>query len=310
VLERAGWDVEQQGLCGAPPVRILATEERHGTFERAARLLGLGTANIEYVRPEPAPLEAALGRAGGGPLILLLQAGDVNTGAFDDFANLIPIAHRYGAWVHIDGAFGLWAGVSPGYRHLVAGVETADSWATDGHKWLNVPYDCGYAFVAHPGPHRAAMAYAAGYLPLSDAGRDQLDWTPEFSRRARGFATYAALRQLGRGGIAALVDACCRAAHDIVEGLRPIRGVEVLSEPIINQGLVRFPDPAGTDHDRHTDNVIAAIQSDGEAYFGGTTWNGMRAMRISVSNWQTNASDVERAVAAVARCVRAGAGGA
>lgn len=305
VLEQHDWNVEKKGLCEAPPVRILASVESHGSVERAIRLLGMGTDHIEHIKPDAESLTAALGRAHGRPLIVLLQAGDVNTGAFDDFASLIPLAHAAGAWVHIDGAFGLWAAASPRFRHLVAGVAGADSWATDGHKWLNVPYDCGYAFVAHPGAHRAAMSYAAGYLPMGDAGRDQIDWTPEFSRRARGFATYAAIRQLGRSGITDLVNRCCLAAQEIVAGLHQVEGVEVLAEPVINQGLVRFPDPSGTDHDRHTDRVISAIQAGGEAYFGGTTWNGMRAMRISVSNWQTGPSEVARTVAAVTACVRA-----
>jgi glutamate/tyrosine decarboxylase-like PLP-dependent enzyme len=234
---------------------------------------------------------------------VLLQAGEINTGAFDDFAALIPIAHRHGAWVHVDGAFGLWASASPRYRHLTAGVAEADSWATDGHKWLNVPYDCGYAFVAHPREHRAAMTYSASYLPASDACRDELDWTPEFSRRARGFATYAALRQLGRGGVARLVEGCCEAARGMIEGLRGVPGVEILAEPVINQALVRFPDPAGQDHDRHTDEVIRRIQAGGEAFFGGTSWRGMRCMRISVSNWQTGPEDVRRSVAAIAQAV-------
>jgi glutamate/tyrosine decarboxylase-like PLP-dependent enzyme len=296
VLAKVGWDVEVRGLCAAPAVRIIATQERHGSFERAVRLVGLGTGNIEYVSGAAA-LETALAR-GLGPAIVLLQAGDVNTGAFDDFTAMVPVAHRHGAWVHVDGAFGLWAAASPRYSHLVRGVRDADSWATDGHKWLNVPYDSGYAFVADPEAHRAAMSYSAGYLPIDGAGRDQIDWTPEFSRRARGFATYAALRQLGRAGVNDLVDRCCWAAREIVAGIGQLEGAEVLAEPIVNQGLVRFGD------DRRTDEVIAAIQADGEAFFGGTTWRGMRAMRVSVSNWQTDEEDVHRTIASVARVLR------
>jgi glutamate/tyrosine decarboxylase-like PLP-dependent enzyme len=305
VLERTGWDVERNGLCGAPPIRILANEQCHGSVERAVRLLGMGTGNIEYIAPAAGPFHNALRRAEGHPIIVMLQAGEVNTGVFDDFATLVPLAHQYGAWVHVDGAFGLWAGASPRYRRLVEGVAGADSWATDGHKWLNVPYDCGYAFVANPEAHRAAMSFTASYLPMGNAGRDELDWTPEFSRRARGFATYAALRQLGRQGVADLVDRCCDAAHEIVAGLGGIEGVDVIAVPEINQGLVCFPDPAGVDHDRHTDRVIAAIQADGEAFFGGANWKGMRVMRISVCNWRTSQEDVRRVVAAVARCVGA-----
>lgn len=305
VLEWTGWDAERNGLCGAPPIRIVANQHCHGSVERAVRLLGMGTGNIEYVAPAAGPLHDALRRAEGHPIIVMLQAGEVNTGEFDDFATLVPLAHQYGAWVHVDGAFGLWAGASPRFRHLVEGVVGADSWATDGHKWLNVPYDCGYAFVANPQAHRAAMQFSASYLPMGNGGRDELDWTPEFSRRARGFATYAALRQLGRQGVADLVDRCCDMAREIVAGLGKIEGVDVMAVPVINQGLVRFPDPAGVDHDRHTDRVIAAIQADGEAFFGGATWQGMRVMRISVCNWRTGPEDVRRVVQAVARCVGA-----
>jgi glutamate/tyrosine decarboxylase-like PLP-dependent enzyme len=225
--------------------------------------------------------------------IVLLQAGDVNIGAYDAFETLIPIAKRYGAWVHVDGAFGLWAAASPLFRHLVKGVEAADSWATDGHKWLNVPYDCGYAFVADSDAQRASMSYRAPYLTHAANARDQMDWTPEWSRRARGFSTYAALRQLGRSGVAELVERCCRHAHSLVTRIGSLRGAEMLWEPVINQGLVSFGD------DQRTDEVIAAIVATGEAFFGGTTWRGRRAMRVSVCNWQTSEQDVDRAVKAV-----------
>jgi glutamate/tyrosine decarboxylase-like PLP-dependent enzyme len=198
----------------------------------------------------------------------------------------------------------LWAAASPLFRHLVKGVESADSWATDGHKWLNVPYDCGYAFVADPDAHRASVSYRAPYLTHAENARDQMDWTPEWSRRARGFATYAALRQLGRKGVAELVERCCGHAHALVMRIGSLPGAEMLWEPVINQGLVRFPDPRPgatiADHDRRTDQVIAAILATGEAFFGGTTWRGCRAMRVSVCNWQTSGQDVDRAVNAVA----------
>ena len=204
LLGRAGWDVEEQGMAGAPAIRILASN-RHGSVERAARLLGIGKLNIvdlpldESERVQPAELESALQREGGN-VILILQAGDLNTGSFDRYSELIPIARRHGAWVHIDGAFGLWAAASPKYRHLLEGFEMADSWATDGHKWLHVPYDCSYAFVARPEAHRAAMSHRAPYLVHDAEARDQIDWNPEWSRRARGFATDAASREMGPCG--------------------------------------------------------------------------------------------------------------
>jgi glutamate/tyrosine decarboxylase-like PLP-dependent enzyme len=302
VLERRGWDVEQRGLFGAPPIRVVTSAERHGTIDRALRLLGMGRdcvvdiAADQQGRLEPAALEAALDDS---PTIVLLQAGDLNIGAYDPFAELIPIARRRGAWVHVDGAFGLWANASPRYRHLLAGVEAADSWATDGHKWLNVPYDSGYAFVADPVAHRAAMSYRASYLTHDEAARDQLDWTPEWSRRARGFATYAALRELGRNGVAQLVERCCEHARAIVSGIGALPGAEIVWLPQINQGLVAFGD------DARTDAVIAAIVASGEAFFGGTTWRGRRCMRVSVCNWQTNEDDVRRAIAAAERAIAA-----
>ena len=310
VLAGRGWDVEQRGLYGAPAIRILSSSERHGTIERALRLLGLGREQVTDLpvdpqgRLEPNVLERALQAVRPAPTIVLLQAGDVNIGAYDPFATLIPIARRHGAWVHVDGAFGLWAAASGRYRHLVEGVAEADSWATDGHKWLNVPYDCGYAFVADPEPHRASMSHRAPYLTHHAEARDPVDWTPESSRRARGFATYAALRQLGRNGVAALVERCSEHARSLVLRMGRLPGAEVVWEPVINQGLVRFLDPrtgaSDQDHDHRTDQVIATILQTGEAFFGGTTWRGRRAMRVSVSNWQTSEDDVERVVNAVA----------
>jgi glutamate/tyrosine decarboxylase-like PLP-dependent enzyme len=305
LLEALGWDVEARGLAGAPHIRIVSSEHRHGSFERAVRLVGLGTANVEYLaadsngRLSPEALAHAL-EGDDRPVIVLLQAGEINTGAYDSFSDLIPIARRHRAWVHVDGAFGLWAAASARYRHLVEGMALADSWATDGHKWLNVPYDSGYAFIAHPEPHRASMSHRAVYLTHDAEMRDQMDWNPEWSRRARGFSTYAALRELGRNGVAALIERCCDHARAIVDGIGCLPGAEVLWRPSINQGLVRFLDPRGSDHDRRTDQVIGAIAATGEAFFTGTTWRGMRAMRVSVSNWQTSDVDVQRTVAAVA----------
>jgi glutamate/tyrosine decarboxylase-like PLP-dependent enzyme len=315
LLAKRSWDVEQRGLFGAPPIRILTSDQRHGTFERAVRLLGLGLSQINLIPSDPQgalraeDLQRALEADHAAPTLVLLQAGDVNTGAYDSFEALIPIAKRYGAWVHVDGAFGLWAAASPRYRHLVKGVDGADSWSTDGHKWLNVPYDCGYAFVRDAAPHTASMSHRESYLIHAAEARDQMDWNPEWSRRARGFPTYAALRQLGRDGVAALVDGCCRHAHSLVTRIGRLPGAEILAVPIINQGLVRFidtsPGASESDHDRRTDRVIAAINASGEAFFGGTTWRGRRAMRVSVSSWQTTDEDVESAVKGVAGALKA-----
>ncbi len=295
LLRSRGWDVEEQGLCGAPPIRIITGSERHGSFLRAVRLLGLGKANIIEIaadtdgRLRPADLHLELQRHPTAPCIVLLQAGDLNIGAFDPFAELIPLAKSHNAWVHVDGAFGLWAAASPRFRHFLDGADLADSWATDGHKWLNVPYDSGYAFVRDPAAHQASMSHRESYLIHDSAARDQMDWNPEWSRRARGFPTYAALRQLGRAGVATLVERCCDSARAIVTGIGSLPGAEVLREPQLNQGLVRF-------HNGQTDGIIAHINASGAAYFGGTMWRGERCMRVSVCNWLTSESDIERAI--------------
>jgi glutamate/tyrosine decarboxylase-like PLP-dependent enzyme len=313
LLAKRGWDTEKRGLYGASPIRIVTSDKRHETFDRAIRLLGMGLAQVEYLPADcdgqlPAnALEQALKADSSAPTIVLLQAGDVNTGKYDSFEALIPMAKHYGAWVHVDGAFGLWAAASARYRHLVKGVAEADSWATDGHKWLNVPYDCGYAFVADADAHRASMSSHAAYLTHDGDARDQMDWTPEWSRRARAFPTYAALRQLGRNGVSDLVERCCEHAHSLVIEMGRLPGAEVVSEPVINQGLVRFLDPkpgaSDTDHDRRTEQVMARILASGEAFFGGTTWRGRRAMRVSVSSWLTSEEDVRRVVRAVAEAL-------
>ncbi len=309
LLKQHGWDVEKQGLYGAPPIRILTSTERHGSFERAVRLLGLGANSVKLLAVDddgrliPEALEKELRNHPDGPTLLLLQAGDVNIGAYDSFETMIPIAKRYGAWVHVDGAFGLWAGASPRLRYLVKGVDAADSWATDGHKWLNVPFDSGFAFVADAEAHRASLSQREVYLTHAADARDQMDWNPEWSRRARAFPAYAALRQLGRDGVADLIERCCRHASEIVTGIGELKGAEVVCKPTINQGLVRFLDQRAdandADHDRRTDEIIAAILKTGEAFFGGTTWRGRRAMRVSVCNWQTSDDDVRRVVQAV-----------
>jgi glutamate/tyrosine decarboxylase-like PLP-dependent enzyme len=309
VLMEKGWNVEENGLAGSPRIRILTGSHRHGTIDRAVRLLGLGSHSVidlpldERGCLTPDVLKKALMEEPDTATIVLLQAGDLNIGAYDSFKDLIPIAHQYNAWVHIDGAFGLWVAASPKYRHLVEGCELADSWATDGHKWLNVPYDCGYAFVAHPESHSASMSYRASYMVQTTEARDQMDWNPEWSRRGRGVATYAAIRQLGRQGVADLIERTCGFAHDLVTRIGALPGAQMVWEPQINQGLVRYlnpaPNAAEADHDLWTDQIIAEIQKSGEAFFGGTTWQGKRCMRVSVCNWQTNAEDVERSVKAV-----------
>lgn len=315
VLAQAGWDVEQRGLVGAPRVRIVTGDQRHGTIERAVRLLGLGRDCIVDIpvaangQLTAATLEPVLAAEPGTPTIVLLQAGDLNTGSFDPFDEVIPVAHRHGAWVHVDGAFGLWAAVSPEHRLFTHGVERADSWATDGHKWLNVPYDCGYALVANREAHYRSMTHHASYLSHSNEARDQVDWNPEYSRRARGFATYAAIASLGRAGISRIVADCCRHARELVVAAGQLPGAQVLHLPHINQGLLRFfdpkPDATEADHDRRTEEIAARVTASGEAFFACTTWRGRRCMRVSVSSWQTTAGDVERAVAAIAAAIKA-----
>jgi glutamate/tyrosine decarboxylase-like PLP-dependent enzyme len=303
VLGRAGWDVGSRGLVGAPPIRVLAGEERHATIDRALRLLGLGTDSLEPVVADgngaivPEALERALGHGPAGPTIVCLQAGNVNTGACDDLAAGCELARRHGAWVHVDGAFGLWAAASPSKRHLVEGIERADSWAVDGHKWLNVPYDNGYVFCADPEAHAASMRYTAAYLSGQDDGSDRApsDFVPESSRRARGFTTWAALRELGRDGLAELVDRCCALAVRFGKRLGEIEGVEIGNEIVLNQLLVSFGS------DERTDELIAAVQRDGTMWAGGTTWQGRRYMRVSVSNWSTTEADVDGCVEAIRR---------
>ena len=300
VLEKVNWDVERDGLTGSPRVRVIANDERHSTVDMSLRLLGMGAGTLEPVTTDAQgaidvrDLARVLESAAAGPTIVCLQAGNVNSGAFDDFVTAISVAHKHGAWVHVDGAFGLWAAASPATRHLVTGVELADSWATDGHKWLNVPYDSGYAFCAHPVAHAAAMSQSAAYLGQDERGlRSPGDFVLETSRRARGFATWAALRQLGRNDLATLIERCCALARRFAEQLMDIEGVTVLNDVVLNQVLVRFGD------DENTDRVIEAIQRSGVCWMGATSWRGVRAMRISVSNWSTTEVDVDRSVMAI-----------
>ena len=301
VLHDAGWDVGRDGLRGAPEVRVVVGEERHGTIDRAVRLLGLGESSIVEV---PARVDGAMDAGAlpaalseGLPTIVCAQVGNVNTGACDDLEAVIPAAREAGAWVHVDGAFGIWAAASPRTAHLVRGLALADSWACDGHKWLNVPYDCGYAICAHPDVHGTALSYSAAYLTGQVAGRELGggDFVTESSRRARGFSTWAALRSLGRSGVAELVDRCCDLARRFADGLGALDGVEVVNEVVLNQVLVRVGDT------ELTNRLERAIQDDGTAWLGGTTWRGERLLRIAVSNWSTTAQDVDRTVAAIGR---------
>jgi glutamate/tyrosine decarboxylase-like PLP-dependent enzyme len=311
VLRRAGWGVEREGLFGAPAVAIFASDQMHGSVPRACRLLGFGARALKPLatdadgRIRAEALHAALG-AHAGPAIVVLNAADLNIAAFDDFETLIPIAQRHGAWVHIDGAFGLIARASRANCHLMAGVDQADSWATDGHKWLNVPFDCGVAIVREREALRCAITLAADYITATKDARDQIDWSPEWSRRARGVPVYAALKQLGAAGVEDLVDRCCAHCLAIVEGIGALAGACIVWRPTLNQGLLRFERDGATtaQNDQFTDAVIAAINATGEAFFSGTTWRGARAMRVSVVNWRTTPDDVARAIAAAARVLK------
>jgi glutamate/tyrosine decarboxylase-like PLP-dependent enzyme len=305
VLRDHGWDVGVEGLFGAPRVRVVVGEERHATIDRSLRLLGLGeramtvvpalddgsmdaSALAELIRTEPA-----------APTIVVAQAGNVNTGSFDDLGRIAEVARSAGAWLHVDGAFGLWAAASPSYTHLVDGLEGADSWGCDGHKWLNVPYDSGYAFCAHPEVHATAMAYTAEYLTGQVAGREfgGGDFVPESSRRARGFATWAAIRSLGRSGVADLVERCCALASRLADRASAIPGVTIANDVVLNQVLLHVGDAP------FTTAVEGHIQRDGTVWLGGTTRRGARLLRVAVSNWSTTEADIDLAVDAIARAM-------
>lgn len=292
VLAHVGWDVERDGLQGAPKIRVVVGAKRHGTIDRALRMLGLGApTDVVPVDAEGRMLAGDL-RLGDEPTIVCAQAGEVNTGASDRFPEIADARDTApNAWLHVDGAFGLWAAATDSLRHHVDGAERADSWATDAHKWLNVPYDSGLVFTAHPESHSAAFSARAAYLIVDDDKREQVDWNPEHSRRARGFAVYAAIRSLGRTGIAELVERTCAHAKTFAARLEVI-GAEILNSVELNQVLFRFAD------DARTEAVLAAVQESGEAWMSGTVWEGRPAIRISVSNWQTSEDDVERTLAA------------
>ncbi len=297
VLGRVGWDVEADGLFGAPPLTVALGEEAHPSVRKALGVLGLGRTRVLEV-----PVDGqgrmrtdALPRL-SGPAIVILQAGNVNTGSFDPFPELVDWAREAGAWVHVDGAFGLWAAAAPARAGLLAGADRADSWATDAHKWLNVPYDSGVAFVTDREALRAAMAVTAAYLPFGE-DREPSAFTPELSRRGRGIEIWAALRALGRAGVADLVERDCRHARRFADGLRRA-GYEILNDVVLNQVLVAFGD------EDTTRRVIAAVQDDGTCWCGPTVWQGRTAMRISVSSWATTETDVERSLEAMIRCAR------
>ena len=303
VLSGRGWDVEAEGLFGAPEVKVVAGAEAHPTLLKALGMLGLGRKRLTTVPTDGqgrmrADALPALSKS--EPTIVCLQAGNVNTGAFDPAAEICAAAHAADAWVHIDGAFGLWAAACPRRAHLAAGVAEADSWATDAHKWLNVPYDSGLAFVRRPETLRAAMAISAAYLPEGEV-REPMQYTPEASRRARGVEVWAAMRSLGREGLADLVERNCAYAARFAEGFRAA-GYEVLNEVSLNQVLVSFGDAEATRR------VVAGVQAEGTCWCGGTVWQGRAAMRVSVSSWATTQEDVERSLEAILRVASVEAG--
>jgi glutamate/tyrosine decarboxylase-like PLP-dependent enzyme len=294
VLQRAGWDVGAQGLFHAPPVDVIVGEEMHPSVYRSLALLGFGRERcIQVPVDDQGCMRTDVLPALAAPSIICTQAGNVNTGGFDPIAAICEWARASGSWVHVDGAFGLWAAASPRKRHLVQGMQAADSWATDAHKWLNVPYDNGIAFVRHPEHLRNALALTASYLPTSEQ-REPSHYTPELSRRSRGIDIWAALRTLGRSGVAELVDRCCRHAQRFADGLRA-GGCEILNDVVLNQVLVSFGDAS------RTLRVISALQEDGTCWVGGTEWQGQTAMRISASSWATRDEDVDRCIEVMLR---------
>jgi glutamate/tyrosine decarboxylase-like PLP-dependent enzyme len=307
VLASVGWDVEANGLFGAPPIDVFVSDESHYTIFSALRLLGLGADRLQRIatdeqgRMRADALGAALA-AGRGPCIVCAQAGNVNTGAFDAIDPIADAVRRRGGWLHVDGAFGFWAAASPALRSLVAGMDRADSVATDAHKWLNVPYDSGLVLTAHPQSHRRAMTLSAAYLVEHPDERDPREFVPEESRRGRAVPVYAVLRTLGRHGLADLVEGSCRLARRMADRLRQHASVRILNEIVLNQVLVRIDDGA-RDADARTREVIARVQEEGTCWLGGTTWHGMAAMRVSISNWSTTDEDIDRSADAILRMI-------
>ncbi len=314
LLRRVGWDVEQEGLQGSPRLNIVVGEEVHVTVPRALRFLGLGAGRMIRIpvdgqgRMLASELAKTLQHL-EGPTLVCAQVGNVNTGAMDPLDSIAEVCAMRGAWLHVDGAFGLWAAAVPGMRGALRGVERADSWATDAHKWLNVPYDSGLAIVRDPAAHRAAMTVSAAYLiqQTGEAARDAVDWVPEFSRRGRGFPIYAQLRTLGRSGVAELIARSCALARRAAEGLAAIPGATVLNEVVLNQVLVRFTPPGGGEADAFTRRVVEGVQAEGTCWLSGSTWHGMGVMRVSISGQDTTEDDIDRSVAAI-RKVAAGLG--
>jgi len=310
LFAKLGWDVEKQGLRGAPAITVLTNDESHVSALACLQMLGLGSEQIVRVpadaqgRMRADQLRSILAGI-QTPILLCAQAGNVNTGSFDPIAEIAAAIRERPSWLHVDGAIGLWAAASPGYQSLIRGIELADSVSTDCHKWLNVPYDCGLVFVRHAAAHRAAMSLHASYYVLAEmAERDNCDWVPEASRRARGFTVYAALRFLGRQGIAELVDRCCRLARRMAERLAKDPQVTILNDVVLNQVLVRFSDSTEQQSDEFTAEVIRRVQEDGTCWLGGTTWHGMHAMRISVSNCSTTEADIDMSAEAILGCAR------
>jgi glutamate/tyrosine decarboxylase-like PLP-dependent enzyme len=302
LLRQAGWDVERQGLFGAPPIEVVVSDESHRTIFTALRMLGLGAERVQRVatdahgRMRPDDLETIL-RRNHGPCIVCTQIGNVNTGAADPILAIAPLTRARGAWLHVDGAFGLWAAASPSLRSITAGIDQADSLATDGHKWLNVPYDSGLAFVRDAPAHHAAMTLGAEYYVETEGGeRDNYNWTPESSRRARGFSVLAAVRSLGRSGVVDLIERNCAHARRMAERLSAGPRVRILNDVVLNQVLVRFGDS-----DDRTRAVVDGVQREGTCWLSGTVWHGVAAMRISVSNWTTTEADVDASVDAILR---------
>jgi len=308
LLRKMDWDVEAQGLFNAPPITVVASEESHATIFASLQMLGLGRERVvkvptdEQGRMQAGKLRSVLADI-STPFLVCAQAGNVDTGAFDPIEKIAECVRGRAAWLHVDGAFGMWASTSSRYRHLVAGIERADSITVDGHKWLNVPYDCGLIFIKDRVAHHTAMTLNAPYYgPTAELARDNYNWVPEASRRARGFAVYAVLRALGSNGIAEMVERCCRLACRMAERLAQNPSVRILNDVVLNQVLVRFSDPRGGSADAYTQEVIRRVQEDGTCWLGGTSWHGARAMRISVSNWSTTAADIDVSAEAILRC--------
>jgi glutamate/tyrosine decarboxylase-like PLP-dependent enzyme len=307
MLTKAGWDVEANGLYGAPWLHVVCSEESHYTIFNALKLLGLGAERVTKV---PADEQGrmrtdALARtldALAGPTIVCAQAGNVNSGAFDPIDEIATITSAHGAWLHVDGAFGLWTAASPARAHLVKGIARADSVATDAHKWLNVPYDSGVVFTAHPASHRRAMTLSAAYIIESAKERDPHEFVPEESRRARAVPVYAAVRTMGRHGLGDLVERCCQFAARLANQLRADSRLAILNDVMLNQVLVRVT--IGPDPDAATRAMVDRLQQDGTCWASGTTWHGMAALRVSISNWSTTEADVDRTAAAIIRCTR------